>query len=63
MKTCAKTQADTFLNSLFLPVGMFTEGSVHLGWRIGRVQPETANVQQGLSCGRLLKHFVCSLDV
>jgi hypothetical protein len=63
MKTCGKTQVDTFLNSLFLLVGMFTEGDVHLGRRIGRLQPETANVQQSLCCDKLLKHIVCSLDV
>jgi hypothetical protein len=63
MKTCGKTQIDTFLNSLLLLLGMFTEGSVHLGQRIGRLKPETAKVQQSLCCGKLLKHFVCSLDV
>jgi hypothetical protein len=63
MKTCGKTQGDTFLNPLFLLVGMFTEGSVYLGQRIGRLQLQTANVQQGFCCGKLLQHFVCSLDV
>jgi len=51
------------LSSLFLLVGRVSEGSVRLGQRIGRLQPETADVQQGLCCGKLLKHFVCSLDV
>jgi len=63
MKTCSKTQVDTFFNSLFLLVGMFTDGSVYLGQRIGRLQPQTANAQQDFCCGKLLKHFVCSLDV
>jgi len=62
MKTCGKTQVDTFLNSLYLLVGMFSEGSVQLGQLIGRLQPETANAQQVLCCGKL-KHFVYSLDV
>jgi hypothetical protein len=63
MKTCGKTQVDALFNSLYLLVGLFSEGSVHLGQRIGRLQPETANVQQGLCRGKLLKHFVCSPDV
>jgi hypothetical protein len=33
MKTCGKTQVGTFFNSLFLLVGMFTEGKWPAYWQ------------------------------